>query len=267
MKTCLTIAGSDCSGGAGIQADIKTICAHGVYATSAIVSVVAENTQGVLDMQHIAPAIVARQLDAIFLDIGADAVKLGMLPSAACMEEVAKKLRQYAATSVVMDPVMCAKDGCALMPPDALCTFLTQLLPLANLVTPNIPEAELLTGLTIDNHADMRRAARRLCELGAAAALVKGGHATGDAVDILYDGTEFHAYSVPRIHTKNTHGTGCTYSSAIAANLALGHPLPQAVKRAKNYVTTAIRHGLEIGRGNGPTHHFYELYKHGLKEV
>lgn len=268
MKKVLTIAGSDCSGGAGIQADLKTFAAHGVYGMSVIVSVVAENTARVIDVQDVAPGMIEKQIDAVFEDIGTDAVKVGMLSRSACMEAVARKLREYKPQNVVIDPVMVAKNGCPLMQPDSMDTLIREILPLADLLTPNIPEAEGISGMTIRSAADMECAARRIAGLGARNVLVKGGHAAGDALDILFDGERFTRFSAERIHTKNTHGTGCTYSSAIAANLAWGFDLEEAVKKAKAYVTTSIRHALPIGKGCGPTHHFYELYRDGLpKEV
>lgn len=266
MKKALTIAGSDCSGGAGIQADLKTFAAHGVYGMSVIVSVVAENTLHVLGSQNIVPEMIEKQIDAVLSDIGADAVKIGMLPDSACMEAVACRLREYRPRNVVTDPVMEAKDGCALMHPEALDTLIRYILPLTDLLTPNIPEAETITGTGISSPADMERAARQIAALGPKAVLVKGGHSPGDAVDILFDGREFRYYRAERIPTKNTHGTGCTYSSAIASCLALGFALPEAVARAKEYVTTAIRHSLAIGKGCGPTHHFYDLYRNGLQK-
>lgn len=265
IKKVLTIAGSDCSGGAGIQADLKTFAAHGVYGMSVIVSVVAENTARVISAQDVSPNMIEKQIDAVFEDIGADAVKIGMLSQPACMEAVARKLTEYKPRNVVIDPVMVAKNGCPLMRPDSMETLIEKILPLADLLTPNIPEAEAITGIKIRTASDMEQAAKRIAALGAKAVLVKGGHASGDALDILYDGAVFRQYSAERIPTKNTHGTGCTYSSAIAAELALGFPLPDAVARAKDYVTTAIRHSLAIGKGCGPTHHFYDLYRNGLK--
>lgn len=267
MKKVLTIAGSDCSGGAGIQADLKTFAAHGVYGMSVIVSVVAENTFRVIDMQDITPEMIEKQIDAVFEDIGADAVKVGMLSQPCCMEAVARKLREYKPKNVVIDPVMYAKNGCPLMNPDAVDTLIHEILPLADVLTPNIPEAEKISGIKISSAEDMERAARSIGDLGVKSVLVKGGHALEDAVDILYDGKQFYHFSTERIDTKNTHGTGCTYSSAIASHLAWGLPLPDAVKRAKEYVTTAIRHSLAIGKGCGPTHHFYDLYRNGLQEV
>ncbi len=264
MKKVLTIAGSDCSGGAGIQADLKTFSAHGVYGMSVIVSVVAENTFRVIDIQDITPDMIEKQIDAIFEDIGTDAVKVGMLSQPQCMMAVARKLRAYHPGNVVIDPVMYAKNGCALMNPDAIDTLIQEILPLADLLTPNIPEAEKIAQMEIHSTDDMKQAAKVICGLGAKGVLVKGGHAAGDALDVLYDGQQFSCYSTERIDTKNTHGTGCTYSSAIASNLALGLNMADAVGKAKEYVTTAIRHALAIGKGCGPTHHFYDLYRNGL---
>ncbi len=265
MKKVLSIAGSDCSGGAGVQADLKTFAAHGVYGMSVIVSVVAENTSRVIDAQDISPEMIEKQIDAVFEDIGADAVKVGMLSRSACMEAVARKLNEYKPRNVVIDPVMVAKNGCPLMQPDSVETLIREILPLADLVTPNIPEAEKISGFPIHSTADMENAAKRINRLGVKNVLIKGGHAAGDALDILFDGIRFYRFSAERIDTKNTHGTGCTYSSAIASNLALGFDLEEAVKRAKGYVTTAILHSLAIGEGCGPTNHFYNLYLHGLQ--
>lgn len=264
MKKVLTIAGSDCSGGAGIQADLKTFSAHGVFGMSAIVSVVAENTARVIDIMDVTPDMIRKQIDAVFEDIVPDAVKVGMLSQPECMAAVAEKLRQYQPKNVVIDPVMYAKNGCPLMDPGSVDALIETIIPLADVLTPNIPEAEKIAGIQIETPADMEEAARRIRKMGCGAALIKGGHAVGDALDVLFDGKEFHRFSTERIETKNTHGTGCTYSSAIASNLALGLPLPEAVKKAKEYVTTAIRHALPIGNGCGPTHHFWDVYAHGL---
>lgn len=263
MKTALTIAGSDCSGGAGIQADLKTFSAHGVFGMSAIVSVVAENTARVLQIQDMSPEMIAAQLDAVFEDIPPDAVKIGMLSSPECMRAVAAKLREYRPANVVIDPVMYAKNGCPLMDPSSIGTLIREVLPLADVLTPNIPEAERIADMQIACLEDARRAAVRIQEMGCQAVLVKGGHAVGDAEDTLYDGERFASFRSERIDTKNTHGTGCTLSSAIAANLARGADLYTAVENAKRYVTTAIRHALPLGKGCGPTHHFYELYEKG----
>ncbi len=267
MKTALTIAGSDCSGGAGIQADLKTFSAHGVFGMSVIVSVVAENTARVLQIQNITPEMIAAQLDAVFEDIPPDAVKIGMLSSPECMRAVAAKLREYRPANVTIDPVMYAKNGCPLMDPSSIGALIEEVLPLADLLTPNIPEAECISGMKIESLEDARRAAERIHEMGCRAVLVKGGHAIGDAADTLYDGSAFYTFRAERIDTKNTHGTGCTLSSAIAANLAKGADLRTAVENAKRYVTTAIRHALPLGKGCGPTHHFYDLYeKSGLND-
>lgn len=264
MKKVLTIAGSDCSGGAGIQADLKTFSAHGVFGMSVIVSVVAENTSRVIDIQDITPEMIEKQIDAVFEDIEVDAVKVGMLSTPECMRAVAGKLRQYKPEHVVIDPVMYAKNGCPLMDPSAVDALIETILPLADLLTPNIPEAERITGLEIRSVTDMEAAARKIHDMGSKTVVVKGGHAIGNALDVLFDGKQMHYFETERITTKNTHGTGCTFSSAIASQLALGMDICKAVEKAKAYVTTAIAHSLAIGKGCGPTHHFYELYRHGL---
>lgn len=266
MKTALTIAGSDCSGGAGIQADIKTMSAHGVFAMSVIVSVVAENTSRVISVEDISPQIIKDQIDAVFEDIEVNAVKVGMLSSPECMEAVAEKLSQYKPQYTVVDPVMVAKGGHALMKPQALSTLKSRIIPLSFVLTPNIPEAEAITDMKIECLDDMKRSAEVIYNMGAKNVMIKGGHLSGDAVDLLFDGKEFQTFTTQRINTKNTHGTGCTFSSAIAANLANGLPLYTAVAKAKEYVTTAIKHSLEIGKGHGPTNHFYELYLKGLSQ-
>ena len=268
MKKVLSIAGSDCSGGAGIQADLKTFSAHGIFGMSVVVSVVAENTCRVIDIQDVTPDMIEKQIDAVFEDIEVNAVKVGMLSTPACMKAVAGKLRQYKPENVVIDPVMYAKNGSPLMAPNATGELIATVIPLAGILTPNIPEAEKITGMTIENAADMEDAARRIYSMGCKNVLVKGGHATGGvdvALDVLFDGEGFYRYEAPRVDTKNTHGTGCTYSSAIASNLALGLDIKSAVAAAKEYITTAIRHSLPIGKGHGPTNHFYDLYKNGLK--
>lgn len=257
IKNLLTIAGSDCSGGAGIQADLKTFAAHGAYGMSVIVSVVAENTSRVLSVHDLEPPVIEDQIDAVFEDIRVDGVKIGMLSGPAQMRAVAKKLRQYKPRGVVLDPVMVAKGGCALMHPDALRTLREELLPLSYVLTPNLPEAEALTGGKIVTAADRRRAAEKMHRMGAENVLLKGGHLSGDAEDLLFDGNAFTMFTHRRIKTNNTHGTGCTLSSAIAANLAEGMSVPEAVRAAKEYVTAAIEHSLPIGKGHGPTNHFY----------
>lgn len=264
MKTALTIAGSDCSGGAGIQADLKTFSAHGVFGMSVIVSVVAENTCRVVDIQDITPDMIEKQIDAVFEDIPPDAVKIGMLSSPACIRAVAARLQSYAPPHVVVDPVMVAKNGCPLMQPEAVEALVEQIFPLAHLLTPNIPEAERITGLSIRTAGDMERAAKAILAMGCRAVVVKGGHAPGNALDVFCDGETMMRLEAERIPTRHTHGTGCTFSSAITAQLAKGADCAQAVRLAKDYVTTAIRHAPGIGRGCGPTHHFYALYRHGL---
>lgn len=260
MKKVLTIAGSDCSGGAGIQADLKTFSAHGVFGMSVIVSVVAENTSRVLDIQDIRPDMIEKQIDAVFEDIGADAVKLGMLSSSEAMETVAGKLRQYRPGNVVVDPVMYAKNGCPLMKPDAVDTLIKRILPLSDVVTPNIPEAKRIAHMEIRSVKEMEEAARKIYDMDCGAVVIKGGHREGKALDVLFDGKEFHYLEADRIDTKNTHGTGCTFSSAIASRLAKEESLHEAVQGAKDYVTMAIAHSLSIGKGNGPTHHFYHFF-------
>lgn len=260
MKKVLTIAGSDCSGGAGIQADLKTMSAHGVFAMSVIVSVVAENTARVISIEDISPKVIADQMDAVFEDIVPDAVKVGMLSTPTCMQAVAQKLRQYQPPHVVIDPVMYVKNGAPLMNPDAVGALIEHVLPLATVLTPNIPEAECIAKMKIESVEDMEQAARKIHQMGCQNVLVKGGHAVGDALDVLFDGQSFSHFETARIDTKNTHGTGCTLSSAIASNLALGHSVQQAVKLAKDYVTEGIRHSLAIGKGCGPLNHFHAFF-------
>lgn len=264
MKRVLSIAGSDCSGGAGIQADLKTFSALGAFGMSVIVSVVAENTSRVLGIQDIFPEMIRKQIDAVFEDIEVDAVKIGMLSSAECMETVAEKVRQYNLSPAVIDPVMYAKNGSPLMETSAVDTLIKKVIPLADVLTPNIPEAEKIADMSIQTVEEVETAARRIHNIGCRAVVIKGGHAAGNALDILFDGKTFYYYDTARVNTRNTHGTGCTFSSAIAALLAQGMDLPDAVREAKACVTTAIKHSLPIGKGSGPTHHFYELYRRGL---
>ncbi|MCL2557971.1 MAG: bifunctional hydroxymethylpyrimidine kinase/phosphomethylpyrimidine kinase [Treponema sp.] len=262
MRTALTIAGSDCSGGAGFQADIKTFSAHGVFGMSVVTSVVAENTFEVVDFQDLRVDIIEKQIDAVFDDIPPGAVKIGMLSSAAIMEAVAARLSRFKARNVVVDPVMYAKNGSALMDPSAVGALLSRIAPLADVVTPNIPEAEKMAGMEIKNINDMREAAGRIFCAGCRAVVVKGGHGEGfafgegNATDVLFDGNDFFEFSAPRINSTRTHGTGCTFSSSIAAYLALGLALPEAVEKAKAYVRAAIEAAPSLGRGSGPTNHF-----------
>ena len=211
MKKVLSIAGSDCSGGAGVQADLKTFSAHGVFGMSVIVSVVAENTSRVIDIQDISPDMIGKQMDAVFEDIDVDAVKIGMLSTPDCMRAVAEKIKQYQPPHVVIDPVMYAKNGCPLMDPTAVDTLISAVIPLADVLTPNIPEAEKIADMTITSVADMEAAARKICAMGCKAIVVKGGHADGDALDVLFDGNSIYHFETARIETKNTHGTGCTF--------------------------------------------------------
>lgn len=264
MKKVLSIAGSDCSGGAGIQADLKTFSAHGVFGMSVIVSVVAENTSRVIDIQDVSPDMIGKQIDAVFEDIEVDAVKIGMLSTTDCIKVVAVKLRQYKPRNIVIDPVMYAKNGCPLMEPTAVDTLIETIIPLADVLTPNIPEAEKIADMQIFTVADMENAARKIHAMGCKTVVVKGGHHMGNAVDVLFDGNKIYHFETDRIDTKNTHGTGCTFSSAITSNLATGMNMQEAVEQAKAYVTMAIKHSLAIGKGCGPTNHFYDLYKNGL---
>ncbi len=261
MKKALTIAGSDSSGGAGIQADLKTFAAHGVFGMSVITAITAQNTLGVTAVQDVWPEIITKQIEAIFDDIGADAVKVGMVSQPETIRVIAAGLKKYTPDLIVVDPVMISKSGYHLLQPDAEAVLISELLPLATVVTPNIPEAEVLVHRKIETIADMEEAARAIHAMGPKNVLLKGGHRTEDATDILFDGHRFVRFEAPRVPTQNTHGTGCTLSSAIAANLAKGLPVEQAVAAAKKYITIAIEHALAIGKGVGPTHHFYELYQ------
>jgi len=257
----LTIAGSDSGGGAGIQADLKAMEANGVFAASVITAVTAQNTKAVTAAFDLPLDIIEAQLDAVADDFAFGAAKTGMLSSAAIIGLVARKVREHGLGPLVVDPVMISKSGFALLRPDAVDALRRELLPLAALVTPNVHEAERLAGVEIRTVADAGTAARAIHAFGPGAVLVKGGHLEDEAesVDVLFDGAELHAFRAERIETPHTHGTGCTYASAIAAHLARGESLPEAVRRAKAYVTEAIRHGLALGAGHGPTNHFYFL--------
>lgn len=255
MKTALTIAGSDSGGGAGIQADLKTFCAFGVYGMSVLTSITAQNTQGLLGIHHLPAEFVALQLEAVLVDIGADAAKTGMLSNAAIIETVSEKIREHRLDKLVVDPVMASKSGDPLLSPDAQEVLKGTLLPLATVVTPNLPEAEVLSGLRIITPQEMRKAAEIIWALGPRYVLIKGGHLPGQALDLLYDGQTCTEFRSPRIKTQHTHGTGCTLSAAIAASLALERSVPQAVAVAKKYITQAIREGLDLGGGHGPVNH------------
>jgi len=259
MKTALTIAGSDSSGGAGVQADLKTMLANGVYGMSAITALTAQNTTGVRAISEVAPDFLAAQIDSVFEDIEPDAVKVGMVFSAELAEVIAEKMRRYKVKNLVVDPVMVATSGARLLNDTAADTLTGELLPLARVITPNIFEAEVLSGETIRNRNDMEKVARELAKRYGAAVLLKGGHSADDADDILVDGENLRRFNAPRLDNPNTHGTGCTLSSAIAAQLALGNGLPTAVRIAKEYVTGAIGAGLNLGRGSGPIDHGFCL--------
>ena len=258
MKNLLTIAGSDSSGGAGIQADLKTFAAHGTFGMSVITAVTAQNTCGVTAVQNIDCDIVEAQIAAIFDDIHVDAVKIGMVSQPEIIRTIAACLRRYQPRIIVVDPVMISKSGYPLLAPEACETLIKELLPL---VTPNLPEAEAITGMQVTEKAQMRAVAEKIIALGAKAVLVKGGHLSDTADDLLFDGSTETWFPGKRIPTKNTHGTGCTLSSSLAANLAKGLVLPEAVRTSKAYVTEAIEHGIELGSGCGPTHHFVDLYR------
>ena len=260
MPSALTIAGSDSGGGAGIQADLKTFAALGVYGTSALTAITAQNTVAVTAVHEMPTDIIAAQIEAVISDIGADAVKTGMLSSSAIVEVVARELKRHRVERLVVDPVMVAKSGDSLLKDEAVAALRTQLLPLALVVTPNVPEAEVLTGMTITSQDDMRRAAEMIVGMGARGVVVKGGHMAGPATDLFYDGSRFQEFTAPRIETVNTHGTGCTFASAVAAGLARDMSVLDAVAQAKEYVTEAIRRSFPIGQGHGPLNHFYKLW-------
>ncbi len=255
----LTIAGSDSGAGAGIQADLKTFAAHGVYGTCAITAVTAQNTLKVDEVLELPTSLIESQIDAVVLDIGVDVVKTGMLSSAAIIEVVAAKVKEHNLRRLVVDPVMVAKGGDRLLQEAAVDTMRKVLLPLATVITPNAPEAGVLIGKKVETLDEARSAARELVLMGAKAAIVKGGHLPGPPTDILYDGTEFRAFTSQRIEGTSTHGTGCTFASAVAANLAKGMSLRDAASAAKKYVTSAIRNAVPLGHGHGPLNHFFML--------
>ena len=259
MKTALTIAGSDSSGGAGIQADIKTMTANGVYAMSAITALTAQNTTGVTGIFETTPDFLAKQLDAVFTDIFPDAVKIGMVSSAKLIEVITEKLRFYGAKNIVVDPVMVATSGSKLLRDDAVKALTEQLLPMADLLTPNIPEAEILSGRSISDAAGMEAAARYISETYHCSVLCKGGHQVHDADDLLWRNGSGKWFRGRRIQNPNTHGTGCTLSSAIASNLAKGYDLDTSVERAKAYISGALSAMLDLGHGSGPMDHMFAL--------
>lgn len=266
MKTALTIAGSDCSGGAGIQADLKTFIMHGVYGMSAVTALTAQNTRGVTDIQESTPAFLAAQLDAVFTDIFPDAVKVGMVSSVPLIEVIAERLRFYKAKNIVVDPVMVATSGSSLIKGGAVSALTEKLFPLADIVTPNIPEGETLCGFKIENAADMEKAARKIHSEYGCSVLLKGGHGTGGADDLFCTDAGLLWLRAERVDNPNTHGTGCTLSSAIAANLAKGASPERAVRLAKDYVTGALRAGLDLGHGSGPLNHAFAITEHQQEE-
>ena len=258
MRTALTIAGSDSGAGAGIQADLKTFAAHGVYGTTAITAVTAQNTLGVTCFEALSADLVTAQVEAIVSDIGVHAAKTGMLANAAIVEAVAAAVEDLEVPLLVVDPVMVAKSGDRLVDEEAIGMMRSELMRRAFVVTPNIPEAEALAGLSIRTDRDRQEAARRILKLGASAVIIKGGHFdSADILDLLYDGHRFQEFRAPRIAGSHTHGTGCTFAASLTSHLALGRSLQDAVPLAQEYVAGGIRHGLEIGRGHGPLHHFW----------
>ncbi|MBV4432056.1 bifunctional hydroxymethylpyrimidine kinase/phosphomethylpyrimidine kinase [Clostridium tyrobutyricum] len=260
MKKVLTIAGSDSSGGAGIQADLKTMSALGVFGMSVITAVTAQNTIGVQGVMDVTPEIVEAQIRSIFDDINVDAVKIGMVSNSKTISIIKKLLKQYDVNNIILDPVMVSKSGCFLLKKEAQ-SAIKDLISIVDIVTPNIPEAEVLTSLKIENRDDMIKAAFEIQKLGAKNVLVKGGHRCNDANDILLYNNQILDLESTRIHTKNTHGTGCTLSSAIASHIAKGYSIDSAVSLSKKYITTAIENSFPIGHGVGPVGHFIELYK------
>ena len=267
MKTALSIAGSDCSGGAGIQADLKTMTMNGVYAMSAITALTAQNTTGVTGIMEVPADFLRQQLDMIFTDIRPDAVKVGMVASSGLIETIAERLRFYRAENLVVDPVMVATSGARLIESDALSTLTRELLPMAAVITPNIPEGELLSGMKIENEEAMTAAAKKIGDAYGCAVLLKGGHSVSDANDLLYANGELTWFRGRRIDNPNTHGTGCTLSSAIAANLAKGFALKTSVQRAKDYISGALAAMLDLGKGAGPMNHAFDLQGEFAKEA
>ena len=259
MRTALSIAGSDSSGGAGIQADIKTMTMNGVYAMSAVTALTAQNTTGVAGISEVSPEFLKSQIDMVFGDIYPDAVKIGMVSSAELISAIAERLTFYGAKNIVVDPVMVATSGSKLLKTDAVSALVEKLLPIAAVATPNIPEAEILSGMTIRTREDMESAAKKIAEENSCAVLLKGGHSLSDADDVLYSNGAAKWFKGKRIDNPNTHGTGCTLSSAIAANLAKGFSLEEAVERAKEYISEALAAMLDLGKGSGPMNHAFGL--------
>ena len=259
MKKVLTIAGSDCSGGAGIQADLKTMLANGVYGMSVITSLTAQNTMGVKAIENVTADFLKDQIDAVFEDIVPDAVKTGMIPSKELVEVIAERMEFYDVNNLVVDPVMVATSGADLSNSESVKALKEKLIPLSALVTPNVPEAEVLAGMNINTKDDMKKAAEKISKECGCSVLIKGGHSKENADDVLYHDGEVFVFGMTKIDNENTHGTGCTLSSAIACNLAKGMDVPQAVMRAKEYITEAIRSGLDLGYGRGPLDHGHDI--------
>ena len=266
MKTALTIAGSDSSGGAGIQADLKTMIANGVYAMTAITALTAQNTTGVQGIFEVTPEFLEQQIDSVFTDIRPDAVKIGMVSSVGLIESIAEKLKQYEAENIVVDPVMVATSGSRLISEDAIGALKELLLPMATVLTPNIPETEVLSGMEVKTADDMIAAAKYISETYHCAVLCKGGHQLNDANDLLYRNGDYKWFNGKRIDNPNTHGTGCTLSSAIASNLAKGYELDTAVERAKAYISGALAAMLDLGQGSGPMDHGFDFRGKGFAE-
>ena len=267
MRTALSIAGSDSSGGAGIQADLKTMTMNGVFAMSAITALTAQNTTGVTGIMEVTPDFLQQQIDAVFEDIYPDAVKIGMVSSSVLIEKIAERLQFYGAKNIVVDPVMVATSGSRLIAEEAVKTLKEKLLPIAAVVTPNIPEAKILSGMEIHTEEEMEKAAKMIGDSYSCAVLLKGGHNINDANDLLYSDGKCKWFKGKRIDNPNTHGTGCTLSSAIAANLAKGYGLEDAVEKAKNYISGALAAILDLGAGSGPMNHAYDLKDEWTKEA
>lgn len=259
MKIVLSIAGSDSSGGAGIQADIKTIIANGCYAETAITALTAQNTTGVIDILNVTPKFLENELDAIFQDIRPDAIKIGMVSDKELIKSIVKKLKEYNAKNIVVDPVMVATSGSKLLSDDAINTLINELIPLADIITPNIPEAEVLSGMKINSVEDMEKAVKIISKLGSKSTLLKGGHMVNDANDLLYYDNKLVWINGKRINNPNTHGTGCTLSSAIASNLAKDYSIEDAIKRSKYYLSNCLAQMLDLGKGSGPMDHGWNI--------
>lgn len=267
MKTALTIAGSDCSGGAGIQADLKTMTMNGVYAMSVITALTAQNTTGVRSIQEATPEFLKDQIDAVFEDIYPDSVKIGMVSSSELIRVIAERLKFYKAKNIVIDPMMVATSGSSLIKTNAISTLMKELLPMALLITPNISEAEILSEMTIKSREDMLKAAKKIYEAYGSSVLIKGGHSINDASDLLFANGKYILFEGKRIDNPNTHGTGCTLSSAVAANIAKGFSLEMSVRRAKNYISGTLLAMLNLGKGSGPMNHAFNLCGEFAEEI